>query len=87
MIKERWRWNGKRVVKVKDDAPLTPRLQIVPDIKGYLSPCGTGWIDGRAARREDLKRTNSREVDPGEFKVKYTNPRFARKYGLPLSED
>lgn len=86
-MRERWRWNGKRMVRVDDDAPLTPRLQIVPDIKGYLSPVGTGWVDGRAQRREDLKRTNSREVDPSEWRGTYTNPRFARKHGLPLSEE
>ncbi len=85
-MKETWRWNGKRMVRVHDE-PLTPRLQVVPDIKGYLSPVGTGWVDGRHARREDLKRTNSREVDPSEWKGSYTNERFARKYGLPLSED
>ena len=40
---------------------------IVSDIPAYMSPLGTGLIDGRRARREDLKRNNCREVDPGEW--------------------
>lgn len=86
-MRERWRWNGKKLVRVDEDAPYAPRLQVVPDLPGYLSPVGAGWIEGRAARREDLKRTNCREVDPSEFDGKYRNPRFAKKYGLPLSEE
>jgi hypothetical protein len=41
---------------------------IASDLPGYLSPLGTGWIEGRSARREDLKRGNCREVAPGEWK-------------------
>ena len=37
------------------------------DLPAYKSPLGTGWIDGRAARREDLKRGDCREVDPSEW--------------------
>ena len=36
------------------------------DIPAYVSPLGTGVIDGRSARREDMKRGNVREVDPSE---------------------
>ncbi|QND42967.1 hypothetical protein HB770_20900 [Rhizobium leguminosarum bv. viciae] len=34
-----------------------------------MSPLGDGVIDGRYARREHMKRTNTREVDPSEFKA------------------
>ena len=37
------------------------------DLPAYKSPLGTGVIDGRAARREDLKRGDCREVDPSEW--------------------
>lgn len=52
------------------DLPRPPSLfpSIQRDTPAYKSPVGTGWIEGRAARREDLKRSGSREVDPGEFK-------------------
>jgi len=42
---------------------------VVSDLPAYKSPMGDGWIDGRAARREHFKRTGTREVDPGEWKV------------------
>lgn len=31
-----------------------------PDLPGYVSPVTGEWVDGRRARREDLKRTGSR---------------------------
>jgi len=62
-------------------------LQIISDTKPYKSPFGGKVIDGRAARREDLKRNGCRETDPGEYQVKYTNKRFCEKNGLPYSGD
>jgi hypothetical protein len=44
-------------------------------------------VDGRAARREDLKRSGSREVDPSEFKPVYRNAEFAKKRGLEVGGD
>jgi hypothetical protein len=55
---------------------------IVRDTPAYKSPLGDGkMVDGRAARREHLKQTGCREVDPSEFKVEYWNPKFAAKHG------
>lgn len=39
------------------------------DIAPYKSVVSNKVIDGRAAQREDLKRSGCRLVDPGEFKV------------------
>lgn len=50
------------------DVIAAPLIQ--SDLPPYMSPLGTGLIDGRRARREDLKRGNCREVDPGEWKPK-----------------
>lgn len=47
---------------------------IIRDTPDYLSPLGTGLISGRAARREDLKRGECREVDPSERAVKPVEP-------------
>lgn len=33
---------------------------VVADLPGYQSPTTGRWIEGRAARREDLKRSNAR---------------------------
>ncbi len=40
--------------------------QVVSDIAPYRSIVSNQVVDGRAARREDLKRTGCREVDPSE---------------------
>lgn len=48
----------------------TPKLNkgvvMLRDLPGYRSPLGTGWIEGRRARREDMARGGVREVDPSE---------------------
>ncbi len=47
------------------------------DMASYISPVTGKPVDGRRARREDLKRSGSREVDPSEFKVTYENRKYA----------
>lgn len=63
---------GKLVEKseemISDEAPRAPF--VLSDLPGYISPVGSGWIEGRASRREDLKRSGCREVDSSEFKRK-----------------
>jgi len=71
----------------KDEAPPKGGVMIIRDLPAYKSPLGTGVIDGRAARREDLKRNGCREVDPSEWRPTYRNERFARSRGLPLTRD
>jgi len=51
------------------------------DLPEYISPVTRKPVDGRAARREDLKRAGCREVDPGEFKPTYHNRDFAKRHG------
>ena len=60
--------------------------RVMRDIPAYASPLGDGIVEGRAARREHLKRNGKREVDPSEFKPRYVNPDFARKRGYKLTE-
>jgi hypothetical protein len=80
----RYRWNAETQELVElTDAPMQAQpFQIIRDLPAYKSPLGDGWIDGRAARREHFKRTNTREVDPSEWKARYRNPTFAAKRGL-----
>ena len=58
-----------RQVAERHDAPVCHGrgmgLVICPsavqaDLPGYVSPTTGKWIEGRAARRDDLKRSNSR---------------------------
>jgi hypothetical protein len=56
--------NGEMVLVAMNGIPLykEPREapDIMPDLPGYESPIDGRWIEGRKARREDLKRSNSR---------------------------
>ena len=52
------------------------------DLPEYVSPVTGKPVDGRAARREDLKRSGCREVEPSEFRAEYTNERFIQKHGI-----
>lgn len=83
----RYRWNAETaaLIEVVEEA-RAPSVMIVRDLPAYKSPLGDGWIEGRAARREHFKRTNTREVDPGEWRGGYRNPHFANKRGLKLAE-
>jgi hypothetical protein len=60
---------------------------IIRDTPEYRSPIDGRLIDGRAARREDLKRNGCREVDPSEFTPVLRNERFAKKLGLQVGGD
>lgn len=68
-----------------DWTPATPYT--MSDTPGYRSPIDGSWIEGRRARRYDLEKNNCVPYEPSLSPVKgFRNPRFAKKYGLPLSE-
>ena len=71
-------WNGQDWTE-REPARAAPGITIIRDLPGYKSPLGTGYIDGRAARREDLKKHGCREVDPSEFRFQPRNPRHFDK--------
>ena len=63
VMRRRWIYpgNGAEPFEVSDDwvpEPMTPL--IFGDLPGYQSPVTGLWVEGRRARREDLKRTGSR---------------------------
>lgn len=70
-----WRDGHFRDLKTNEPMDLPKREiatpTVISDLPAYMSPLGTGLIDGRRARREDLKRHNCREVDPGEWRPKW----------------
>lgn len=72
----RYVWRDGQFIDKQTGEPMeVPERVVAPrvisDTPAYMSPLGTGLIDGRAARREDLKRGDCREVDPSEHKVEY----------------
>jgi len=75
MARYLWR-NGRFVDRHTGEPMLTGERRIacpsvMPDIPAYPSPLGDGMIEGRAARREHLKRNGCREVEPSEFRPSY----------------
>jgi hypothetical protein len=72
---------------VEGPRPAAVAPMVMRDIPEYKSPVGSGLITSRSHRREDLKRSGSREVDPSEFKAVYRNPAFAAKRNLPFQQD
>jgi hypothetical protein len=59
------------LVWAKDyEPPADAGPLVVGDLPGYVSPVTGKWIEGRAARREDLKRTSSRPYEGREQEAK-----------------
>lgn len=63
-----------QLLDIEDCAICAPI--VVSDLPEYISPVTRRPVDGRAARREDLKRANCREVDPSEYRPTYISERF-----------
>lgn len=68
MTRRRWIYpgNGAEPVEVGGDYAAAPRdsgMMIFGDLPGYQSPVTGLWVEGRRARREDLRRTNSRPYE------------------------
>lgn len=66
-------------------APDVPDILVSPmirsDLPSYISPITKKPVEGRAARREDMARSGSREVDPSEYKPVYHNKKYAESAG------
>ena len=69
--------------KAQEKAKRGKELKCLPcDLPEYISPLTGRPVDGRTARREELKRNGCREVDPSEFQVEYKNEAFIKKHGI-----
>ena len=75
-------WVSKATGKpMKTAGDFVPTPQLVRDTAPYTSPITGRTVDGRRARRDDLARSGSREVDPSEFKVTYESKERAIRNG------
>ena len=86
--------NGRLVpkheaVSVPEARSDLPTPSIMPDLPGYMSVASGQWVDGRQDRREDLKRTGSRELDPSEKDWKLNERRKLgdNAYTVPVTVD
>lgn len=81
-----WKDGGFRDPATGEAMPIPERNEvcaprITPDTPGYHSPITGEWIEGRAARREDLKKHGC--VEAGDMpRREFKDPNNARKYGL-----
>ena len=68
-MRTRYIWDEKlhKLVKQAKKAPPEHHF-IMEDLKPYQSPVTLKMVEGRYQRREDLKRSNCREIDPSEIK-------------------
>lgn len=66
------------------DRVCMPRVQ--SDTPAYMSVVSNKLIDGKRERREDLKRSGCREVDPSEGPVACRTEKWARRLGLPQED-
>jgi len=75
-------WISKSTGKpMETQGDFVPVPQVVRDTAPYISPITGKLVDGRKARREDLKRSGSREVDPSEYRPTYESKERAIKNG------
>ncbi len=88
---ERYVWrDGKfrdkrtgKPMKVKDENAVC-RPYVQSDMAPYLSVASNQMVDGRRARREDLKRTGCREVDPSEGLPGCRTEKWAKRLGMDV---
>lgn len=57
---------------------------VMSDTPAYVSPVTGKTIDGRAARREEMKRENLVELPPRTTKRGVYSEKVAKKFNLPL---
>lgn len=76
-----WEENVRLAAKSK---VTFPRISVVSDTPEYVSPVTGRPVDGRAARREDLKRAGCVEAEPPARKKEYRNARY--KLGATLAK-
>ena len=72
-MRRRYRWSDelKTLVEIPINAPAHTASPVVwDDLPGYESPVTGEWIEGRKARREDLKRHECRPWEGREQEAK-----------------
>lgn len=76
-----WDADAKAMVEVKNQPRPPSRFpQIMRDTPGVKSPIDAKWVEGRAARREHMKRHNVREVDPSEKPSRPVEPAWVKDW-------
>lgn len=79
-MRERYRWdpNLKELVRVQPRRAQALHF-IQSDLPGYDSPIDGKWVEGRKARREDLRRSGCRPYEGREQEQKEANKVLAER--------
>lgn len=95
-MRRRYRWSDE--AKALIEIPVNARQESVApivwnDLPGYESPVSGKWVEGRKARREDLKRTGCRAWEGMDQEKKeaarvreYSDQQFDRKLESHVGE-
>lgn len=71
MTRKRYVYRNGEAIEVGADYEQGPTgVLIMADLPTYTSPVTGLWVEGRAQRREDLKRTGSRPYEGREQELK-----------------
>ncbi len=86
---ERYIWKQGQWISKKTGEPMeAPDRVCAPliqsDIAPYMSVVSNKVIDGRKDRREDLKRSGCREVDPSEGLPGVRSEKWAKRLKMPI---
>lgn len=82
-MRKRYVWDEKlhKLVEQKERKPAEHHF-VWEDLKPYQSPVTLKMVEGRYQRREDLKISGCREVDPSE--IKYADKRLKEMRDAPF---
>lgn len=79
-MRRRYRWiNGVLTEVPWSSKPSAAAPFIWDDLPGYESPATGKWVEGRKARREDLKRSGCRPYEGKEQELKEAAKRRAEQ--------
>lgn len=87
-----WRDGRFRHPGTNEPMPIPARSgvcapMIQSDIEPFQSPIDGKYVGGRSQKRYDLEANGCVEAPPKKKFTGFRNKQFARKHGLPLSEE
>ncbi len=71
-MRKRYHWDPvqNKLVEISGDRSISAGPMVVPDLPGYVSPVTGEWVEGRRARRNDLKKSGCRPYEGREQEMK-----------------
>lgn len=80
-------WRDKKTGEIMDAPDRVCAPIIRSDLPAYFSVVSGKWVDGRTARREDLKRTGCRPLESDEGPKYCTTKKWAERLKMDWNND